>query len=121
MYSLFVRCNCFRFCNGKLTLSIRELFLKDISLIDDGSLDYVNNKQHSGVLVNWAKREALYEVISEFRKFQQVWPAYNFLSIHQLQKLLEEKEGMAKDQHELTEISWRAECPADMPSFMGLG
>lgn len=98
--------------------------LQDLSFLEKGNADFM--KHNNYMLINWVKRELIYDVISEIQKLQTDWsdirndcPQYNFVPIHQLQILLKQMEGKAMIQQELMEMSLNAEPPVSQPQQFG--
>jgi len=85
--------------------------LQDLQYIEENHGDYVKNSNRNGVeLVNWLKRESLYEVIKEIKQYQNP-VGYKFVRVHQIQELIRNMPGRANSHQDLMILSYKAESP----------
>lgn len=90
-------------------LQIINHFFRQVSLTD---LKYIeqqpNYKKHNNTnLINWNKRELMYEAIKEIVRFQNT--PYNFIPIYQIQELIKKKREMISSPKMLMDESLKVE------------
>jgi son of sevenless-like protein len=80
----------------------------DLQLIDENTSDFMRSEDNVE-LINWSKRELIYDIISDIQKMQS--RSYNFIPVHQIQKILINMNEIIENPKDLIQLSWQAEPP----------
>lgn len=80
----------------------------DLQLIDENTSDFMRSEDNVE-LINWSKRELIFDIISEIQKMQS--KGYNFIPVHQIQKILLSMSETIENPKDLVQMSWQAEPP----------
>ncbi|KAL9652487.1 hypothetical protein ABK040_000059 [Willaertia magna] len=85
-----------------------HVHLQVLQYIEDNQNDYV--KHNGAELINWLKRESIYEVIREILQYQESL-GFKFIKVYQIQQYITQMPEKIKSQQALMMQSYRAEPP----------